>query len=165
MRAPGATTWGSQGGHRGGSEGVTKGVTEGGWRGSQGAITYLRFDAPVHGGSHAAEARHVLQTCLRDRRRRDHVPAEGVTRGAQRGIRRGPKGGTEGKYRSSVDAHEPQNPTKSEEYQRYPQAGTYPRAGAAAIQRLRWLPMARVTMPEGMLMSSAGSNDGACILR
>eukprot|EP00976_Prorocentrum_cordatum_P000529 10210-Prorocentrum_minimum.AAC.8 len=30
-----------------------------------------------------------------------------------------------GKYRSSVDAHEPQNPTNSEEYQRRPQGVLY----------------------------------------
>eukprot|EP00976_Prorocentrum_cordatum_P068071 1178984-Prorocentrum_minimum.AAC.3 len=35
--------------------------------------------------------------------------------------RRGSGGGQEGKYRSSVDVRDPQNPKKSEEYQRHPQ--------------------------------------------
>eukprot|EP00976_Prorocentrum_cordatum_P029471 600190-Prorocentrum_minimum.AAC.1 len=37
-------------------------------------------------------------------------------RGGLEGVRRGSRGGLEGKKRSSVDAREPQNPTKSEEY-------------------------------------------------
>eukprot|EP00959_Pyramimonas_sp_CCMP1952_P040723 851577-Pyramimonas_sp.AAC.2 len=46
-------------------------------------------------------------------------------RACQGGFRRWPGGGLEGKYRSSVDAREPQNLTKSEEYQRHLQGVLY----------------------------------------
>eukprot|EP00976_Prorocentrum_cordatum_P067100 1178585-Prorocentrum_minimum.AAC.8 len=52
-------------------------------------------------------------------------PEEGMG-GGQEGVRRG-SGGVqeEGKYRSSVDAGEPQNPTKSEYYQGHLQGVLY----------------------------------------
>eukprot|EP00976_Prorocentrum_cordatum_P057393 1157330-Prorocentrum_minimum.AAC.1 len=39
--------------------------------------------------------------------------------GCLEGVRGGSGGGLEGKYRSSVDAREPHNPTKSEEHQKH----------------------------------------------
>ena len=42
----------------------------------------------------------------------------------------------EGKYRSSVDAREPQNPTKSEEYQRHLQGALYSTRGAQTSKTL-----------------------------
>eukprot|EP00976_Prorocentrum_cordatum_P099708 1191939-Prorocentrum_minimum.AAC.4 len=42
------------------------------------------------------------------------MPVRGGRRGDRMGARVGPGGGLEGKCRSSVDAREPQNPTKRE---------------------------------------------------
>eukprot|EP00976_Prorocentrum_cordatum_P055635 1122624-Prorocentrum_minimum.AAC.1 len=53
--------------------------------------------------------------------------AEAECQEGQEGVRRGSGGGPEGEgnYRSSLDAREPQNPTKSEEYQGRPQGVLY----------------------------------------
>eukprot|EP00976_Prorocentrum_cordatum_P057041 1150544-Prorocentrum_minimum.AAC.1 len=49
---------------------------------------------------------------------------EGHKRGPE-GVQRGSRGGPEGMYRLSLDAREPQNPTKSEECQGYLQGVLY----------------------------------------
>eukprot|EP00959_Pyramimonas_sp_CCMP1952_P091219 1909474-Pyramimonas_sp.AAC.1 len=46
---------------------------------------------------------------------------ESGSRGGIEGVQRGYRGGPEGIDRSSLDAREPQNPTKSEEHQRHHQ--------------------------------------------
>eukprot|EP00976_Prorocentrum_cordatum_P048211 973238-Prorocentrum_minimum.AAC.1 len=53
---------------------------------------------------------------------------QGVRRGSAggpQGLHRGSAGGPQGIYRSGVDARKPQNPTKSEEYQRRLQGVLY----------------------------------------
>eukprot|EP00976_Prorocentrum_cordatum_P060765 1176036-Prorocentrum_minimum.AAC.4 len=55
---------------------------------------------------------------------------------AASGRPKGCGGGVEGKYGSSVDAREPQNPTKSEEYQKRLQG--FPGASSVCIVRVPW---------------------------
>eukprot|EP00976_Prorocentrum_cordatum_P104391 1193872-Prorocentrum_minimum.AAC.1 len=101
----------------------------------------------------------------------DRIPSCGArrARSASRG-RSATIGHTrEGKYRSSVDAREPQNPTKSEEYQKHLQAPTI-RRSKLRVQRTGSLdrgliqvpceaPVCNLGHPKDVRVSLLGSDD------
>eukprot|EP00976_Prorocentrum_cordatum_P057810 1164981-Prorocentrum_minimum.AAC.1 len=58
-------------------------------------------------------------------RPRVHAHGHDVHLRGPKGVRKGGQRGSEGIYWSSLDAHKPQNPTKTEEYQRHLQGALY----------------------------------------